>query len=240
MKYSLFVTATLLLSAGGGRRLASAYTHENLQGAILSDMLMQYSTYMATQSNCPSSTATNFTDVFPGTNTNSDWNAGVTKDYEAGLFQTHMSWTDPDPSDGGGDLSWEVRFGSGGNIYSHYVPYMHGETMAPQAHTNAPWVDEVHQSVSVSGLNNPNGACKDNPYSCYFIHQAGAYQRDSPYTDDKPFYSPSLAKHCQDNYCIVSLIKSIVCVCVCVLYVFAINYTSFFLYSSHFFSSLSV
>lgn len=34
----------------------------------------------------------------------------------------------------------------------------------------------------------------------YFIHQAGAYQRDSPYTSH-PFHSPSLARHCAGNAC---------------------------------------
>ena len=38
--------------------------------------------------------------------------------------------------------------------------------------------------------------CKAN-----FVHQAGAYQRDAPYTDT-PFYSPSLAKFCSGNSCI--------------------------------------
>lgn len=34
----------------------------------------------------------------------------------------------------------------------------------------------------------------------YFLHQAGAYQRDAPYTD-VPFFSPGLAKHCEGNSC---------------------------------------
>ena len=73
---------------------------------------------------------------------------------------------------------------------------MYGETMPPQAHQNAPWIDEVHQSVSVNTALNDNseGGIK------YFIHEAGAYQRDSSYTDI-PFFSPSLARHCERNYC---------------------------------------
>lgn len=76
----------------------------------------------------------------------------------------------------------------------------------------SPWIDEVQQSVSVNnklkqndantqfhcepGYTDPNAQCKP-----YFIHQAGAYQRDSPDTD-VPFFSPSLAKHCSGNSCI--------------------------------------
>jgi len=37
------------------------------------------------------------------------------------------------------NTSWSIRVGTNGNIYSHYVPDMWGETMAPQAHTDAPW-----------------------------------------------------------------------------------------------------
>ena len=34
----------------------------------------------------------------------------------------------------------------------------------------------------------------------YYIHQAGAFQRDSPNTN-VPFFSPSLARHCAGNSC---------------------------------------
>ena len=48
--------------------------------------------------------------------------------------------------------------------------------------------------VPITGVNRTT--CKAN-----FVHQAGAYQRDAPYTDT-PFYSPSLAKFCSGNSCI--------------------------------------
>lgn len=72
-----------------------------------------------------------------------------------------------------------------------------GETVPPQNHDKAPWVDEVWQSVSVD--QNLNG-----PGAPYFIHQAGVYQKDSDYTngvslEEVPFYSPSLGKYCKDS-----------------------------------------
>lgn len=99
--------------------------------------------------------------------------------------------------------------GQGANMYSHFAKDMWGETMPPQRHDYAPWIDEVQQMVSVNQLNKklgspycPYGSDTNNKTQCkpYFIHQAGAYQGDSPYTDT-PFYSPSLAKHCSANYC---------------------------------------
>jgi len=82
-------------------------------------------------------------------------------------------------------------------MYSHYTRNLHGETIARQDHAKAPFMDEVQQMVAVNtGLNyNPTYGTK-----AYFHHQAGAYQKDSPYTD-VPFFSPSLAKHCEGNYC---------------------------------------
>ena len=97
-------------------------------------------------------------------------------------------------------------------MYSHFAKNMWGETMAPQRHDYAPWIDEVQQTVAVN--NNLNGVNGQNPYCpagptspidksvCkpYYIHQAGAYQEDPSYTDT-PFFSPSLAKHCSGNSC---------------------------------------
>ena len=38
------------------------------------------------------------------------------------------------------------------------------------------------------------------PENPYYIHQAGAYQRDGVYTE-KPFYSPNVAKYCNGHTC---------------------------------------
>lgn len=77
----------------------------------------------------------------------------------------------------------------------------HGETMPPQAHDNAPWIDEVHQSVSVNGyLNLGAGRCNGQDCPANFVHGAGTYQKDDPYTN-VPFYSQSLAKYCAGVSC---------------------------------------
>ena len=108
------------------------------------------------------------------------------------------SVVDPDQigAPAGGRRSWTIRIGTGGNLYSHRAPDLHGESFPPQAHPGAPWVDEVQQTVSVNlRLNNRS------PYNKpYFVHQAGVYQRDGPYTD-APFWGPSLARHCAGSSC---------------------------------------
>lgn len=81
----------------------------------------------------------------------------------------------------------------GGNMYSLYFPNMHGETLPPQQNEAAPWIDEVQQSVAVPLYLNTNAN--------FFVHQAGAYQKDGDYTASAPFFSPSLAKYCKDNSC---------------------------------------
>ena len=56
---------------------------------------------------------------------------------------------------------------------------------------------QVHQQVAVDEvLNNP-------PDAPYFVHQAGIYQNDSPYTDHN-FFSPTVASHCSPNSCTVA------------------------------------
>ena len=68
-------------------------------------------------------------------------------------------------------------------MYSHYCPNLHGETIAPQNHLNSPWIDEVDQVVSVNEeLNDAPGQCNGDTCPEYFIHGAGTYQEDSPYT----------------------------------------------------------
>jgi hypothetical protein len=86
---------------------------------------------------------------------------------------------------------------------------MHGEVIPPQRNVKSPWVDEVQQTVSVAlELNqNPNYPqyCidDDDDTKCYeyYLHQAGAYQKDDNYTTSTPFYSPSLAKYCAGSTC---------------------------------------
>ena len=139
----------------------------------------------------PGTTSTTFT--FPGTNSNSEWWSGFLS-YESGLFLAEMHHED---TVHGGRRTWTIRIGEGGNIYSHYAPNLFGEAIPPQAHWEAPWIDEVLQTVSVDRARNYKAAYGNK---AYYIHQAGAYQRDGSYTST-PFYSPNVAKHCSGNTC---------------------------------------
>merc|ERR1712226_272515 len=107
--------------------------------------------------------------------------------FEEQLFLAELSHEDDDSN-----REWSIRIGSGSNIYSFVGPF--GESVPPQKHPNAPWVDEVWQSVAVNHhLHQPD-------VNDYFIHQAGSYQRDAPYTDT-PFFSPNVAKFCEKREC---------------------------------------
>ncbi|KAL7443404.1 hypothetical protein ACHAXH_007319 [Discostella pseudostelligera] len=96
------------------------------------------------------------------------------------------------------------------NWYASHVPLEHA--WRDNTTTESPWVDEVIQSVAINLQLNQNlslpqycpGPNINNNTQCkkYFIHQAGAYQRDGAYTTPVPFHSPSLAKHCSGNSCI--------------------------------------
>ena len=45
----------------------------------------------------------------------------------------------------------------------------HGERMPPQAHTEAPWINEVHQSVSVNGYLTATTAGSDEDNKVLFV-----------------------------------------------------------------------
>jgi hypothetical protein len=179
--------------------LSSSTTHAQydiyaLDDAILNDILHSYTDHVA--STCTGSAdTTTFSFDYPGVNVDSAWNEAFIL-FEEGLFQASMTHTDT------GNKSWTIRIGQGGNMYSYYCPDMHGETIAPQNRLNSPWIDEVHQIVSVNEeLNGAAGKCNGDTCPAYYIHGAGTYQGDTPYTD-VPFYSQSLAKTCEGNYCI--------------------------------------
>jgi len=136
---------------------------EDLDKAILDDIIESYDTHEPTTCNTTDqASTTSFSFTWPGTNTQSSWNTDFTG-YEQGLFQAIMSYNDPT-----GNRSWSIRIGSGGNMYSIIYPDLFGEIIPPQKHENAPWIDEVHQMVATAqALNfvptNPN-----------YMHQAGA------------------------------------------------------------------
>ncbi|KMQ52410.1 hypothetical protein CHISP_0677 [Chitinispirillum alkaliphilum] len=109
--------------------------------------------------------------------------------------------------------NWSIGIGKGSQIFSFQGEF--GEAIPPQNHPGAPWIDEVVQIVAVNRhLNNRRvtrtietyykdslgndmiraTSCRD---SAWFVHQAGAYQRDTVLLDNT-FYSPILADY-QDN-----------------------------------------
>jgi len=135
---------------------------EDLDKAILDDIIQSYSTHEPSTCKEEQSSSTSFSFTWPGTNTQSSWNTDFVG-YEQGLFQAIMSHNDPT----GKNLSWSIRIGSGGNMYSIIYPDLFGELIPPQKHVNAPWIDEVHQMVAVPlDLNSA-----ENPS---YMHQAGA------------------------------------------------------------------
>lgn len=111
---------------------------------------------------------------------------------ETHVYQSLLKYDHPTNN----DLSYELRIGKGGQIYSFIS--VSGETVPPQYRNpnqsiyggdRAPWVDDVWQIVAVdSDLNDPDNHAK------YFIHQAGVYLLD-PDNITEPFYSPQIASY---------------------------------------------
>jgi hypothetical protein len=143
---------------------------------------------------------TSFDDVFSSTQSISGWNA-MNAQFEDDVFFQEMKHTDVNPN-----RTWSARMGSGGAIYSDSTPGL-GEVLPPLKHDKGPFQDEVWQVVMVdNSLNAPyNPATQDYAEDKkYFIHQAGVYQKDTgpgDILDTKPFYSPSVAKHCSGRQC---------------------------------------
>ena len=78
---------------------------------------------------CCSVANTTFTFTFPGTNLDSKWDP-TSATFESSLFAAMMSHVDTT----GSGKSWDIRIGTSGNMYSHYVGDMYGETMPPQTY----------------------------------------------------------------------------------------------------------
>ena len=167
-------------------RAPTTKTRETLEEAILKDMMPLSSS----QCQSPPSGQTSSTFAFASSQVESKWYEPYV-DLEQHVFLAKMTHTDANEN-----RTWTIRLGKAGNIYSFVGPM--GETVPPQKHNQAPWIDEVWQSVSVDLRQNDPANGK-----AYFIHEAGTYQRDAGYVGvpltDIPFYSPSLGKYCDDE-----------------------------------------
>ena len=85
---------------------------------------------------------------------------------------------------------WKLRIGKGGQVYSFRGPF--GESVPPQIHEGAPWIDEVWQIVSVSHERQNHDRFPGRQQAlAYFIHGSGIYLRDPKRPE--PFYCPVLA-----------------------------------------------
>ena len=134
-----------------------------LEEEIIQDMMPP------TSSSCTRTTAgTSFN--FESSQPTSNW-YGEYASLEETLFLAKMEHVDNNAN-----RSWTMRFGQAGNIYSLVGPM--GETVPPQKHDNAPWVDEVWQQVQPLGSAGNNDG--DDSTNIYFIHEAGTYTKDRP------------------------------------------------------------
>jgi len=126
----------------------------------------------------PSGEATLTTTYSPSGST---WAEGLD---ERTVFHAELAWR------GTAGRWWCLRVGQGGQVCSFRGPF--GESVPPQVHADAPWVDEVWQIVSVSSerLRAARHAGAGR-LPAYFIHGSGIYLRDPG--RPRPFYCPILA-----------------------------------------------
>ena len=169
----------------------------SLQKEIIKDMMPESSSQCTSQSSSSSTrtntaavVVTNTTYTFESSQADSEWNPAFAE-YEQDVFLAKMQNIDAVNS----NRSWTIRLGRAGNIYSLVGPM--GETVPPQNHDKAPWVDEVWQAVQPLGSNGDNDGNADT--GPYFIHEAGTYQKDGDYTATKPFYSPTTGSYCNSD-----------------------------------------
>jgi len=178
-----------------------AYAGPTLAEALLEDTLP------ASSSKCGNdSGATRYTFNFSSSTVRSRWDAQTAK-WEANKFFAEISHTDADTN-----RSWTLRVGSGGDMYSFLGAF--GESVPPQFHNDAPWIDEVWQMTATNTAKNTKAPLLKANY----VHQAGAYSRDCANKDgsvvacsqadnktddfmEVPYYSPSVASHCSGVQC---------------------------------------
>ena len=169
----MFKTLLLLL-------LLPSATPVSLEQALVDDLFPPSSTQCSGTSG-----ETRYTYDFTSNHATSQW-AAMAAPFERDAFLAEFQHIDASVN-----RSWTLRVGHGGIVTSFVGAY--GEAMPPQEHAKAPWIDEVWQMVAVNLAKNDVAAGES-----YFIHQAGTYQNAADLLE-KPFYSPSVAKHCSTD-----------------------------------------
>lgn len=185
--YDGFLVLTFILTSDCIVR-TNGSNHDPLASVILEDMFPETSTSCMHYSIGKEQNGYH-TFKYASSNKESKWNTWHGAPFEPEVFLAEMRHESSDPT-----KAWTMRVAQGGNIYGFRGIY--GEAMPPQNHPDAPWIDEVWQMVSVNQAKNRSGR-KANLR--FFIHQAGTYMKDRPFTKRKVFYSPSLAKHCSSH-----------------------------------------
>ena len=83
------------------------------------------------------------------------------------------------------DLSWDLRIGRAGQIYSFRSDNI-GEIVPPQSFDNSPWIDSVWQGVATSQR-------IERTVPSHIAHQSGIYIPEG--FNEEPYFSPLLDRH---------------------------------------------
>ena len=133
LSMSKCIRSLVLLTVVAGTRGAGT-TQLSLAQALLEDMLPPAS------ARCVGGNAA-YTYQYTSSDSTSSWDE-TSEMYEANVFLAELSHTEANSN-----RTWKLRVGKGGNMYSFVGPF--GETVPPQYHTDAPWVDEVRLTVAM-------------------------------------------------------------------------------------------
>lgn len=204
----LLILALLMLPslAGGqqegaesGPSASASASGATLDAALLNDLLPPISARCIESAQRSTGVGTfNLTYVpYPG-DADRTFSANAWRTEKTHLYQATMSYHDSQNT----NTSWTIRIGTGGNIYSLIGPF--GEAIPPQLWDFSPFVDEVWQAVPTDLSRNKPGKDKDGIHGHWFVHQAGSYKWDPPYTNDQeggggPMYGPSIAHYCTSS-----------------------------------------
>ena len=201
----LILSLLLLPSLAGGQQggaesgPSASASGTTLDAALLNDLLPPISARCVESAQRSTGVGTfNLTYVpYPG-DADRTFSTNAWRTEKTHLYQATMTYHDSQNT----NTSWTIRIGTGGNIYSLIGPF--GEAIPPQLWDFSPFVDEVWQAVPTDLSRNKPGKDKDGIHGHWFVHQAGSYKWDPPYTNDHgggggPIYGPSIAHYCTSS-----------------------------------------